>query len=91
VTWKRFFQAKVLTKQPYPGWAMFIGGTLAVSSLIPIVLIAVLRYFKIPFLDPGTSGMRRIETTASTKPMLPQAQVSAHVSIEITTQLKSTR
>ena len=57
----------------FPGWTIGIGSLLALTSVMPIGLIAVLRATGLskPHVDyePGTP-MKRVETNASTHPMM---------------------
>ena len=56
-----------------PAWALVVGGLLAFASIIPIVVVCVLRITGLssPHVDyqPG-SPMKRVETNASTHPMM---------------------
>ena len=57
----------------FPGWTLAIGGFLALASVLPIVVVFVLRITGLssPHVDyePG-SPMKRVETNASTHPMM---------------------
>ena len=57
----------------FPGWTLAIGGFLALASILPIVVVFVLRVTGLssPMVDyePG-SPMKRVETNASTHPMM---------------------
>ena len=56
-----------------PAWALVVGGLLAFASIIPIVVVCILRITGLssPHVDyqPG-SPMKRVETNASTHPMM---------------------
>jgi solute carrier family 6 amino acid/orphan transporter-like 15/16/17/18/20 len=56
----------------YPGWSMWFALCLALSSIVPIAVIALLRSMKIRVLEINTysSHMHRTETSASTRPMM---------------------
>lgn len=60
-------------KKKFPGWTLGVGAILAISSIVPIVVTAVLRGFGAsrPHVDyePG-SPMKRVETNASSHPMM---------------------
>ena len=57
----------------FPGWTLVIGGLLAVASILPILIVFILRITGLssPHVDyePG-SPMKRVETNASTHPMM---------------------
>ena len=60
-------------KKKFPGWTLGVGAILALSSVMPIFIIGILRATGIsqPHVDyePG-SPMKRVETNASTHPMM---------------------
>jgi len=57
----------------FPGWTLGVGGLLALASILPIIVVFILRVTGLssPHVDyePG-SPMRRVETNASTHPMM---------------------
>ena len=59
--------------KPFPGWTLAVGGFLAIASILPILVVFILRITGLssPHVDyePG-SPMKRVETNASTHPML---------------------
>merc|ERR1711884_580478 len=59
--------------KPFPSWTLAIGGCLAMASILPIVVVFILRITGLssPHVDyePG-SPMKRVETNASTHPMM---------------------
>jgi hypothetical protein len=63
----------VSEKKAYPGWTMGVAFILATSSVMPIIVIALMRITNCskPHADyqPGTP-MKRVDTTASTNPMM---------------------
>ena len=66
-----FFQAKS-EKQPYPTWVLVVSFLLAVTSVIPMIVVAVLRMTGLLKFDSSqyTAPMRRTDTNASTHPMM---------------------
>ena len=66
-----FLQAKS-EKVPYPTWCLAIAFILAITSVIPIVVVAVLRITGLSKVDQSdqTAPMRRTDTNASTHPMM---------------------
>ena len=62
---------------PYNGWFMVLAFFLASASVVPIVLICVLRAARVSILEIGPYGapMSRIDTAASTKAMMPGVRV----------------
>ena len=59
-------------KQPYPTWILVIAFFLAILSVIPMILVAVLRMAGLLKVDQSqyTAPMRRTDTNASTHPMM---------------------
>lgn len=59
-------------KQDYPTWTLVIAFLLAIASVVPMILIAVLRFFGFLKVDQSayTAPMRRTDTNASTHPMM---------------------
>lgn len=62
----------------YPGWVLTIGVSMIVAGLIPIPAVYLLRRFQIlkADLDIHQGSIRRNETTASTKQMMDDDDVS---------------
>lgn len=62
----------------YPGWVMSIGVTMIIAGVLPIPIVYVLRRFQIlkADLDIHQGSIRRNETTASTKQMMDDEDVS---------------
>ena len=61
----------------YSPWFMVLAFFLAIASVIPIVLICALRAMRFSILEIGPYGapMSRIDTSASTKAMMPGVRV----------------
>jgi len=60
-------------KKEFPAWTLVLGAILAVASIMPIVFVAIFRKLGItrPHVDyEAGSPLKRIETNASTAPML---------------------
>lgn len=72
-----FFQSNTRTTA-YPGWVMAIGVTMIITGILPIPAIYLLRRFQIlkVDLDIHQGSIRRNETTASTKQMMDDDDVS---------------
>lgn len=60
-------------QKDFPEWSLMIGAFLALASIFPIVVIGLSRFFGCSTAhadyEPG-SPMKRVETTASTHPMM---------------------
>lgn len=63
----------------YPNWVMAIGLSMIVAGVLPIPLVYLLRRFQIlkVDLDIHQGSIRRNETTASTKQMMDDDDVSS--------------
>ena len=59
----------------FPPWSMGFALFLALASVIPIVAVAALRACGVSLIDVTAITMRRIETSASTRPMLSAVNV----------------
>ena len=60
-------------KKEFPSWTLGIGTILALASILPILFVAIFRKLGItkPHVDyEAGSRLKRIETNASTAPML---------------------
>ena len=81
-----FFQGKSVTK-PLPGWCLAIGICLSFASLCPILGVGICRITgctKAHTDYTAGSPLKRIETNASTHPMM------AHVSFtDLETQIRT--
>lgn len=64
--------------EEYPGWVMGIGLSMIVAGVLPIPIVYLLRRFQIlkVDLDIHQGSIRRNETTASTKQMMDDDDVS---------------
>lgn len=67
-------------EKEYPGWCMVFAFFLSIASIVPMVVIGVLRALKINVLpvNATASPMKRVATNASTRPMMPSVQVKNH-------------
>lgn len=65
----------------YPTWVMAIGLTMIVAGVLPMPAVYLLRRFQIlkVDLDIHQGSIRRNETTASTKQMMDDDDVSNHI------------
>jgi type IV secretory pathway TrbF-like protein len=63
---------------PYPNWVLGIAIGMVLASILPIVLVYLLRRFQVLSvdLDIHQGSIRRNETTASTKEMIDEDDVS---------------
>ncbi|XP_014662881.1 PREDICTED: sodium- and chloride-dependent transporter XTRP3A-like [Priapulus caudatus] len=63
----------VVQSQPYPRWAMVIAACIALSTCLPIPVVALLRYFKIVKVEANIpASVKRLNTTPSTVAMMRQ-------------------
>lgn len=64
----------------YPGWVMAIAVVIVLASILPIILVFLLRRFQILKLDVDIhqGAIRRIDTTVSTKEMIADVDVNTH-------------
>lgn len=76
-----FIQSKTEEKA-YPGWVLSIGISMILAGLLPMPIVYLLRRFQIlkVDLDIHQGSIRRNETTASTKQMMDEDDVSKHIS-----------
>lgn len=65
-------------KTPYPDWVMYIAYTMIFAGVLPMPVVYLLRRFQILTvdLDIHQGSIRRNETTASTKQMMDDDDVS---------------
>ena len=69
-------------KKEFPAWTLVLGAILAVASIMPIVFVAIFRKLGItrPHVDyEAGSPLKRIETNASTGPMLRENSMATTV------------
>lgn len=74
---KSHFQSTTVQTE-YPNWVMGIGLSMIIAGVLPIPLVYLLRRFQIlkVDLDIHQGSIRRNETTASTKQMMDDDDVS---------------
>lgn len=67
----------------YPGWVMGIALAMIVAGVLPMPIVFLLRRFQIlkVDLDIHQGSIRRNETTASTKEMIDEDDVSFYFSV----------
>ncbi|XP_073987596.1 sodium-dependent neutral amino acid transporter B(0)AT3 [Rhodnius prolixus] len=68
----------------YPGWVMAIAVVIVLASILPIILVFLLRRFQILKLDVDIhqGAIRRIDTTVSTKEMIADVDLDEYDSNE---------
>uniref|UniRef100_A0A023F0H7 Transporter n=1 Tax=Triatoma infestans TaxID=30076 RepID=A0A023F0H7_TRIIF len=68
----------------YPGWVMGIAVVIVLASILPIILVFLLRRFQILKLDVDIhqGAIRRIDTTVSTKEMIADVDLDEYDSNE---------
>lgn len=70
-------------EKAYPAWVLAIGISMILAGLLPIPMVYLLRRFQIlkVDLDIHQGSIRRNETTASTKQMMDEEDVSSQFTI----------
>lgn len=73
-----FYSQGMAEKTKYPNWVLGIAIAMISASILPIILVYLLRRFQIlkVDLDIHQGSIRRNETTASTKEMIDEDDVS---------------
>lgn len=71
-------------EKEYPNWVMGIAVAIISSTILPILLVFLLRRFQVVKLDVDIhqGAIRRIDTTVSTKEMIRDVDVSQRKAIK---------